>query len=340
MGQSIASTGGFYSNRQRRKAPALLALGDDGVEMGEHFGDGCGVNLAAGVVALFNQLLEVAAGDLGGELIGDDFAGALLLLEPGLAGQGDPHRASVHVEADVDGVGVPRGDGHDIGLPRAVQVRTTPAVDHVKVFVHVISVSVGAGLGQERSRTELAYSWLVQCYTSSHLLPIRDEEGAHIINSWSSFFSAQVSASAALIGLLFVAISINLRQIVDEKLLTARAAKALFTLSGVLLVSICSLVPNQPPRILGVELILIGVAAWLAATRSQHAASHRNPYVSRKLRVLHGLITQLGAIPFVVGGASLAVPFWGGLDWLVVGTIFSYVSALIDAWVLLIEIQR
>ncbi len=160
------------------------------------------------------------------------------------------------------------------------------------------------------------------------------------MNSWSSFFSAQVSASAGLTGLLFVAISINLRQIVVEKLLTARAAKALFALTGVLLVSICCLVPNQPPRVLGAELVVIGVVAWIAETRSQYAASHHNPYISRKAQVFHAVTSQLAAIPFVVGGASLIVPFWGGLGWLVLGTVFSFVSALIDAWVLLIEVQR
>jgi hypothetical protein len=149
-----------------------------------------------------------------------------------------------------------------------------------------------------------------------------------------------VSAAAALIGLLFVAISINHHQIVGERRLTARAAKALFTLTGVLLVSICCLAPNQPEKVLGWELILIGVSAWIATTRSQYTASHENPFVSRKLRAAGNLLTQLAVIPIVLGGASLVVPFRGGLDWLLPATILSLTSALADAWVLLIEIQR
>ena len=65
--------------------PCCLGFGDDGVEVAEHFGHGHGVDFAARVVAFFDELLEIAAGDLRGEMVGDYFAGALLLLDPGCA---------------------------------------------------------------------------------------------------------------------------------------------------------------------------------------------------------------------------------------------------------------
>ena len=71
-------------DRQGRHGALLLGFGDYGVEVGEDFGDGHGVDLAAGVAAFFDQLPEVAAGDLRGELAGDDLAGALLLPGPGV----------------------------------------------------------------------------------------------------------------------------------------------------------------------------------------------------------------------------------------------------------------
>ena len=61
-----------------------FGFGDYGVEVVEDFGDGHGVDLAAGVAAFFDQLPEVAVGDLRGELAGDDLAGALLLPGPGV----------------------------------------------------------------------------------------------------------------------------------------------------------------------------------------------------------------------------------------------------------------
>ena len=126
----------------------LPGFGDDGVEMVEDFRDGHGVDFAAGVVAFFDELAEIAAGDLHGELVSDDFATALLLFNPGGAGQGDPHGAAVDVEADVDCVGVAGGDGDHGAFPCAVQVFAGPSVGYVEVFVHDISVSFARAMGK------------------------------------------------------------------------------------------------------------------------------------------------------------------------------------------------
>ena len=158
--------------------------------------------------------------------------------------------------------------------------------------------------------------------------------------AWSACFSAQVSASASLAGLIFVAVSINLAKIILQPNLVARSAKALFTLTGVLLVSVLCLVPEQPMAALGSEVAIAGVILWLVTTRSQWTASHNNPYVGRRERALHFTLTQLSAIPFILAGASLLSGVGGGLYWLVPGTIFSFIAALLDGWVLLIEILR
>jgi len=98
----------------------LGGFGEDGVQLGEDLFDAHGVHLAGCVVALFDDGLEVAASDLGGKLVSDNLAGAALLLDPGFAGERDPHGLDVDVEADVDCVGVARGDGYDVCLPAAV----------------------------------------------------------------------------------------------------------------------------------------------------------------------------------------------------------------------------
>jgi modulator of FtsH protease len=84
------------------------------------------------------------------------------------------------------------------------------------------------------------------------------------IGQWTVFFSAQTAAAAALAGLIFVAISINLKQIVSGPHLVARSAKALFTMTGILLMSTLSIVPGQPVRMLGAELAALGAAMWMA----------------------------------------------------------------------------
>jgi hypothetical protein len=158
--------------------------------------------------------------------------------------------------------------------------------------------------------------------------------------AWSTFFSAQIGASAGLTGLIFVAVSINLRQIVELPHLVARSAKALFTLTGVLVTSTICLVPGQPVRALSGELLGLGFALWLAITLAQRATVHGNNYVSGRQRVLYLIFTQLSLVPYLIAGVSLLVRSGGGLNWVVAAIGLSYIAALTDAWVLLIEIQR
>ena len=129
---------------QGRDGVGLARLDEDCFQMLEDFFDAHGVHLTAGVVAFFDDGLQVMAGDLCGEVVGNDFAGALLLLDPGMAGHRDPHGLDVDVEANVNGVGVSGGDGHDIGLPAAMEIFAGPAVGDVEVLVHVSSVK-GSG---------------------------------------------------------------------------------------------------------------------------------------------------------------------------------------------------
>jgi hypothetical protein len=157
---------------------------------------------------------------------------------------------------------------------------------------------------------------------------------------WSAFFSAEVGSSAALAGLIFVAVSINLAQIVKQTQLVSRSAKALLSLMGVLFSSSLCLIPDLSRPILGYELTALGVLLWAATTLAQYGAAHRNTYIGIKEKVFHFVLTELSAIPFVLGGLSLVRGSGGGLFWLAAGAIFSLANALFDSWVLLIEIQR
>jgi len=163
---------------------------------------------------------------------------------------------------------------------------------------------------------------------------------AYDVARWTAFFSAETSASAALIGLLFVAISINLQQIVKNPLLTARSLKALVTLSAILLLSFLCLVPGQSRAALGSEIAVVGVLFWAFTILLQHRSVHNNPYIGRGARTFHMVLAHASALPIILAARSLLVGHGLGLYWLVAGTLLSFLSALLDAWVLLIEIQR
>jgi hypothetical protein len=164
------------------------------------------------------------------------------------------------------------------------------------------------------------------------------------MNAWHDFFLAQATATATLTGLVFVAVSINLQKIVSDPRsgLAGRAGEALILLVGVLTVSVLVLVPAQGVGVLGVEVLVVGLAAWVWIVAIQlprlrewgtMRAELRGPFV---LRVVLG---QVATLTLVIAGVAVLWVGRGGLYWLVAGTVFSILAALFEAWVLLVEIN-
>jgi len=89
------------------------------------------------------------------------------------------------------------------------------------------------------------------------------------MNAWHDFFLAQAGAAGVLTGLVFVGVSINLQKIVSNPRsgLAGRAGEALILLVAVLMASVLVLVPGQGLGVLGVEVLVVGLAAcgWIVA---------------------------------------------------------------------------
>jgi modulator of FtsH protease len=155
--------------------------------------------------------------------------------------------------------------------------------------------------------------------------------------AWANFFVAEAGASAALAGLLFVAVSINLTRVLQFPHLPGRAAEALFAFLSVLAIATLALVPGLSPCMLGVAIASVGVASWsvnvVMLARTWRVSA---PYgIARRFA-----FNQLPPVPFVVAGVLLATDHASGMYWIVPGTLLSFMAGLFGAWVLLIEIQR
>ena len=61
---------------------------------------------------------------------------------------------------------------------------------------------------------------------------------------------------------------------------------------------------------------------------------------SRAVLVGRIAMAQVAVLPFTVAGVSLLLRAGGGLYWLVPGVVLCLVVAVLNAWVLLIEIVR
>jgi len=162
---------------------------------------------------------------------------------------------------------------------------------------------------------------------------------AYATQGWENFFVAEVGAAAALAGLLFVAISINLARIVSFPGLPGRAGEAILILFFVLTIASLGLVPGQSTSLFGAEILGLSAFGSLGMLVLQ-IRDGRKPEQKRYWIVTRIATSQLATLPLIVAGISLLARAGGGLYWLVLGVILSFAAALLDAWVLMVEILR
>ena len=168
---------------------------------------------------------------------------------------------------------------------------------------------------------------------------------AYTLANWQNFFAAEAGAAAALTGLIFVAISINLTRIIGHPALPGRAGDALCKLGAILVIATIGLVPGMAVTTTGVLIGATGLVAWLGCMVPQIRLLRRRVpewnWPTHRQWILHRLIVaQCATVPLMIAGVSLVLQRGGGLYWLLPGVIFSFVGGIIGAWILLVEILR
>lgn len=162
---------------------------------------------------------------------------------------------------------------------------------------------------------------------------------AYDASEWTELFVATAGASAALAGLVFVAVSINVDRILKLAGTPDRALETVLLLLSVVLVSIVCLIPGQSSGALGTELLGLGLAFGtgiaVLAMRSLHPSARPTSGI-----VLRVFMVFAGTVPVVIGGVSLLAEAGGGLYWIAAGIVFAIAGAVGNAWVLLVEILR
>ena len=160
------------------------------------------------------------------------------------------------------------------------------------------------------------------------------------LEGWSDFNVAMVGATAALAGLLIVAMSVNIAEIMKSPTLPARAATSIATLVLAIVAGAFGLIPGQGAFAYGVEVL---VATLIAGIFQAHAinvimkqTANRAGY--RLLQSVAGLLPLVmfltGSVLVVAGAAS------AGLVAIAFGSVLAVISAIIIAWVVLVEVLR
>jgi hypothetical protein len=163
---------------------------------------------------------------------------------------------------------------------------------------------------------------------------------AYAVEGWQNLALAVTAAVATLVGLLFVAVSINLQRILQFPNLPTRAAQTLFLFGTPLATGIFLLVPGQPRVVLGGELL--GTAVIIGAV--QLRMEIRSPVTDKETRLtwIFGRVSPpiLTSGCLAAAGATFAAAAGGGLYWIVPSVLCGIIFGLLNAWVLLVEILR
>jgi modulator of FtsH protease len=160
------------------------------------------------------------------------------------------------------------------------------------------------------------------------------------VEAWSDLFVACAGAAAALTGLLFVAVSINIERILALPGVPDRALQTLLVLLSVVIVSVLGLAPGQSDTALGFELAVAGLLfTGIALVLGRRVGAASAPRSRPELAARTTLVLA-GTAPTIVAGVTLAAGAGGGLYWLLGGIVAAIVGGVINAWVLLVEILR
>jgi hypothetical protein len=167
---------------------------------------------------------------------------------------------------------------------------------------------------------------------------------AYTTEGWGDLFLASAGATAALSGLIFVGLSVNIGTVLaidkrqGQNFLTGRALEALAALVTVLIISLIGLVPAIPRGALAAFILLTGVASAVSPVRAL-LSSRRGSMMDGPL--LLRLIFAAGlTVSWFLAGVTLATGHGGGLYWLPAAFVLAIMIAAINAWVLLVEVLR
>ena len=163
---------------------------------------------------------------------------------------------------------------------------------------------------------------------------------AYAPEEWKDLFVAVAGASAALAGLLFVAVSINVERIIKYEGLPERGLEALTMLLVPLVVSIAGLLPGQSHVALGLELLgitaaLVAMLLWLPIAQLPDGIETPSWYVLGRR-----LVRLSGTVLLGIGALAELFAVAGGLYWIAAAIVALILGAVVNAWVLLVEILR
>jgi hypothetical protein len=154
-------------------------------------------------------------------------------------------------------------------------------------------------------------------------------------DQWSNFFILVGTGSATLAGLVFVALTINLRGVAKDATHRFRAINMLAGFTSVFVISALALMGHQPYLALGVEWLIVSVLAGAINTNGfvQAYRLHSSLYALSLVRIIGGSACYLGQI---VGSLLLIFGIATGIYVAAIAVIVTFVYLISGAWLLIL----
>jgi hypothetical protein len=152
---------------------------------------------------------------------------------------------------------------------------------------------------------------------------------------WSNFFILVGTGSATLAGLVFVALTINLRGVAKDATHRFRAINMLSGFTSVFIVSALALMGRQPYLALGVEWLIVSVIATAINTNGyiQAYRLRSSLYALGLFRIVGGSLCFLGQI---VGSLLLILGVAAGIYVGAIALVVNFFFFVSGAWLLIL----
>jgi hypothetical protein len=146
--------------------------------------------------------------------------------------------------------------------------------------------------------------------------------------AWQNFYVMMGSANAALTGLVFVALSIHLKAVLDHPLLKPRAVIALTVLATQIVIAAIVLTP-QSSNLMGVELFVLNASFLAVDVRNRRSFS-----IS-----IGSLLTLAIRFVYIYAAISLFLGVGGGFYVLAFVIVLTLGRTMASCWALLTALE-
>lgn len=159
--------------------------------------------------------------------------------------------------------------------------------------------------------------------------------------AWSDFNVAIVGAAAALAGLVIVAASVNIREVIQATTVTARLGAGIVALVVALSIAAVGLIPDLDTVAYGgVTLALTLIAALFQGHAARVIVRTPRPDGDTRPPAAKAIIGFVPIAAYAIAGIALILAHPAGLYAAAIAALLTIASALLVSWIALVEVLR